>query len=146
ILEEVGMSARTRPKISRREWLLAVPGLAVAGRLLAQAPAPIRVRGISSGTLAVSDVARSTAVYQQLFGLPVQARHGEKVLLRRGDGPYFHALQPAGAAGPRIDHWGLALEGFDPNRIVEQLAGHGVSAAPSGSAGLSGGPLRVRTT
>ena len=132
--------------ITRRAWLLAVPGLAVAGRLLAQVPAPIRVRGISSVTLAVSDVARSTAFYQQIFGMAVQARHGEKVLLRLGNGPYFMGLMPAGAAGPRIDHWGLAVEGFDPDRIVEQLGAHGVSRAESGASGLSGGPLRVRVT
>jgi catechol 2,3-dioxygenase-like lactoylglutathione lyase family enzyme len=131
--------------ITRREMLLSVPGLAMASRLLAQV-GPIRVRGISQVTLAVSDVARSTAFYQQLFGMPVQARHGQKVLLRLGNGPFFLGLMPADGAGPRIDHWGLAVEGFDPERTIEQLAAHGVSRAESGSAGLSGGALRVRTT
>jgi catechol 2,3-dioxygenase-like lactoylglutathione lyase family enzyme len=119
--------------------LLAVPGLAVASRLLAQAPAPIRVRGISQVTLAVSDVARSTAFYQELFGLPIQARHGEKVLLRLGSGPFFLALMPAGAGGPRFGPWGLAVEGFDAARVVDALVAHGVSRANS----LSDGPLRV---
>jgi catechol 2,3-dioxygenase-like lactoylglutathione lyase family enzyme len=125
--------------------LLAIPGLAVARRLLAQT-APIRVRGISQVTLAVSDVARSTAFYQQLFGMPIQARQGQKVLLRLGNGPFFLGLMPADGAGPRIDHWGLAVEGFDPARTVELLAAHGVTRAPSGGSGLSGGPLRVRET
>jgi catechol 2,3-dioxygenase-like lactoylglutathione lyase family enzyme len=133
--------------ITRRDLLLSVPGLAVAGKLLGQAgPAPIRVRGISQVTLAVSDVARSLAFYQGLFGMPIQARHGQKVLLRLGDGPFFLALMPAGAAGPRCDHWGVAVEGFDPARTVEQLAAHGVTRAESGAAGLSGGPLRVRSS
>ena len=132
---------------TRREMLLAVPGLAVAGRLLAQqaAPAAIRVRGISSVTLAVSDVARSVAFYQELFGLPVQARHGSKVLLRLGNGPYFLGIMPADADGPRIDHWGLAVESFDPNRVVDMLAAHGVTRADSGP-GLAGGPMHVKVS
>ena len=141
------MSSIERRRITRREMLLAVPGLAVAGRLLAQVgPAPIRVRGLSQVTLAVSDVARSTAFYQELFGMAVQARHGQKVLLRLGDGPFFLGLMPAGASGPRIDHWGLAVEDFDPARTVEQLSAHGVTPAEGGSPGLAGGPLRVRST
>jgi catechol 2,3-dioxygenase-like lactoylglutathione lyase family enzyme len=139
------MSAITRHRITRREMLLAVPGLAIAGRLLAQA-SPIRVRGISQVTLAVSDVARSTVFYQQLFGLPIQARHGDKVLLRLGNGPFFLGLMPADGAGPRIDHWGLAVENFDPERTMEQLAAHGVRLAEAGGPGLAGGALRVRMT
>ena len=59
--------------ITRREMLLTVPGLAVASRLLgAQAgPPALRVRGLSSVTLGVSDVARSVAFYQEIFGLPI---------------------------------------------------------------------------
>ncbi len=132
--------------VTRRAMLLAVPGLAVAGRLLAQAgPPAVRVRGISSVTLAVSDVARSVAFYQGLFGLPIQARHGSKVLLRLGNGPYFLALMPADAAGPRIDHWGLAVEDFEVGRVIDMLAAHGVSRAIGGP-GLSGGPMRVRVS
>jgi catechol 2,3-dioxygenase-like lactoylglutathione lyase family enzyme len=130
--------------ITRREMLLSAPGLALAGRLLAQAgPAPIRVRGISQVTLAVSDVARSTAFYQELFGSAIQARHGDKVLLRLGNGPFFLGLMPAGAGGPRFDHWGLAVEGFDPARTVEMLAAHGVTRAEGGS---SVAPMRVRAS
>jgi catechol 2,3-dioxygenase-like lactoylglutathione lyase family enzyme len=129
--------------ITRREMLLAVPCLAVAGRLLAQAPAPIRVRGISQVTLAVSDVARSMAFYQELFGLPIQARHGDKVLLRLGSGPFFLALMPAGAAGPGFAQWGLAVEGFDPARTVDMLAAHGVARADGGA---PVGPLKVRVS
>jgi len=130
--------------ITRRELLLALPGLAVAHKLLAQAgPAPLRVLGLSQVTLAVSDVARSVAFYQQLFGLPVQARHGDAVLLRLGDGPFFVKVVPAGDMPPRIDHWGLAVEGFEVQRALGTLEALGVGRAIGGQ-GLSGGPLRVR--
>ncbi len=103
--------------LTRRELLLSLPGLAVATRLLAQtAPQPLRVRGLSQVTLAVSDIDRSLAFYQGLFGLPIQARHGSAVLLRLGSGPRFVALTEAGAAPPRIDHWGVAVEGLRRRR------------------------------
>ena len=132
--------------ISRRELLLALPGLALAHRLVAQAgPAPLRVLGLSQVTLAVSDVARSVAFYQRLFGLPVQARHGAAVLLRLGDGPYFLEIMPAGGAPPRVDHWGVAVEDFEVGRVLETLNALGVGRAIGGE-GLSGGPLRVRVS
>ena len=135
--------------INRRELLLALPGVAVAhrlleGRLVAQT-APLRVLGLNQVTLAVSDVARSVAFYQALFGLPVQARHGDSVLLRLGDGPHFIKIMPAGATPPRIDHWGLAVEDFDVERVLGTLDALGVSRAIGGE-GLSGGPLRVRVS
>jgi len=130
--------------MTRRELLLALPGLAVATRLLAQtAPQPLRVRGLSQVTLAVSDVDRSLAFYQGLFGLPIQARHGSAVLLRLGSGPYFIALTEAGAAPPRIDHWGLAVEDFDVTRVLEKLNALGVTRVTDGQ-GLSGGAMHAR--
>ena len=130
--------------MTRRELLLALPGLAVAHKLLAQAgPPPLRVLGLSQVTLAVSDVARSVAFYQRLFGLPVQARHGEAVLLRLGDGPFFLKVTPAGDTPPRIDHWGLAVEEFEVQRVLGTLDGLGVGRAIGGQ-GLSGGAMRVR--
>ena len=132
--------------LTRRELLLAVPGLAVARRLLAQAgPPPLRVLGISQVTLAVSDVARSVGFYQRLFGLPVQARQGEAVLLRLGAGPHFLKIGPAGPAAPRIDHWGLAVPDFEVASVLSSLNALGVGRAIGGQ-GLSGGPLRVRVS
>lgn len=141
--------AEARPdgsRISRRSFLLALPGLAVAGGLTARArPAPLRVQGIHQATLAVSDPERSLAFYQELFGMPVQARRGDSVLLRIGDGPRFMALMPAGPDGPRIDHFGLGVPGFGPERVVEVLSDHGVTRSP-GRRGPDVGSMGVRVT
>jgi len=132
--------------ISRRELLLALPGLALAHRLVAQAgPAPLHVLGLSQVTLAVSDVARSVAFYQRLFGLPVQGRHGDAVLLRLGEGPHFLKIMPAGGTPARVDHWGVAVEDFEVGRVLEALNALGVGRAIGGE-GLSGGPMRVRAS
>lgn len=143
---------------TRRELLLSLPGLAVAGRLAGQmgtvgfggatqvGPAPLRVLGIHSVTLAVSSVERSLDFYQALFGMPVQARQGDKVLLRVGDGPLFLGLMPAGTAPPRIDHWGMSVEDFEVEPVVESLTAHGLATARGRGQGPSVGPERVRVT
>ncbi len=126
--------------ITRRAMLLALPGIAFAPRLMAQHQvAPLTILGLQQITLAVSDIERSLAFYQELFGVSVQARHETSVLLRLGTGPHFLALTEAGSATPRIDHFGMAVEGFDVDRVLETLEGHGITTG-----GSSGEALRVR--
>lgn len=136
-------------RISRRGALAALPALLMAPRLLAQqgGAAPIRVRGLHQVTLVVSDARRSVRFYQDLFGMPVQARHGETTLLRIGDGPRFMAIRGAAAGeSPRIDHFGMSVDEFNADRLVQRLAAHGVTRADATGGGLSGGPLKVRVT
>ncbi len=96
-------------------------------------------------TLAVSDLERSLDFYQGLFGMAVQARQERKNLLRIGDGPHFLALTEAGSAPPSIDHFGLAVDDFDADRVMRTLAAHDVTAGGRGD-GPSGGARRVRST
>ena len=104
--------------LTRRELLLALPGMAIAGRALGQTPyAPLSVGGLHQVTLAVSDVARSLYFYQNLFGAPIQARRGTTFVLRIGDGPQFLAISRAGAAEPHMNHFGMSIAGFDPERV-----------------------------
>lgn len=130
--------------LSRRELLLSLPALVAARKLLAQ-EAPLSASSLHSVTLAVSDVGRSLEFYQGLFGMPIQARHGDTLLLRIGDGPRFMALMPAGAQGPRIDHWGISLEDYNLGRLMRQLESLGLTRVTDGP-GLSGGPLKARMT
>ena len=50
----------------------------------------IRPRSLNNVMIAVSDLERSTAFYQRLFGTPV--RYGEAVVFRISAGPQFFAL------------------------------------------------------
>jgi len=75
------------PTMDRRHFLAALPALTLAPRLAAQsAPASLKVRGLSQLTLTVSDVGRSLKFYQDLFGMPIQARQGTTLFLRIGSG------------------------------------------------------------
>ena len=120
--------------IDRRRFLVALPALAIAPRMLAQgpAPAPFRVNGLSQITLTVSDVRRSLEFYQGLFGMPVQARQGSTVLLRIGNGPRFIALrQAATGERPSISALGFGVQDFSIDRALQALAAHGITTAPS---------------
>jgi catechol 2,3-dioxygenase-like lactoylglutathione lyase family enzyme len=115
----------------RRTFLAALPALAYAPRLVAEAPvAPFRVAGLSQLTLTVSDIQRSLDFYQGLFGMPIQARQGGTILLRIGSGPKFLELRPAAAGQrPSISAFGMAIERFDVDRALKTLGEHGVTPA-----------------
>jgi catechol 2,3-dioxygenase-like lactoylglutathione lyase family enzyme len=130
--------------ISRRDLFGTLPALALLPRALAaQGPRQLRARGLHSMTLAVSDVKRSLEFYQGLFGMPIQARHGDTLLLRVGPGPKFMALTPAGANGTvGVSRYGIAVDDFDAERIVAILAEHGVTRATASNPSAAG-PMKV---
>jgi catechol 2,3-dioxygenase-like lactoylglutathione lyase family enzyme len=66
--------------------------------------------------------------YQGLFGMPIQARQGETVILRMGSGPQFVAIGPT-SQPPRISQMGLAVENFNPDAIQKVLLQHGLTRA-----------------
>ena len=102
-------------------------------RLMAQsAAAPFKVNGLSQMTLTVSDVKRSLAFYQGLFGMPIQARQGSTLFLRIGAGPRFLALKQAGAGErPSISALGMGVEDFSVDSVVRVLAARGLTRLPS---------------
>jgi catechol 2,3-dioxygenase-like lactoylglutathione lyase family enzyme len=132
--------------INRRELLLSIPAVALAPRLFGQAAKPpIPLKGLNYFVLSVSDMKRSIDFYQGLFGMPIQARQGQNVLMRIGKGPQFMMLQPAGSNAPRIvPQLGLKVDNFNAERIAGMLEPHGVTRAAPGDPGLTGGAMKVR--
>lgn len=126
--------------ISRRHLLLSLPGLALAPRVFAQAgQPPIRVHALNHLTLAVSDPKRTIDFYQELFGMPVQARQGATTLLRMGSGPQFLAVSAAAPnTAPAINHYCLSVDGFNADRIVKVLTDRGLTKSDEN------GALKVR--
>src|SRR4030095_7679933 len=138
----------TMSTISRRDLLLSIPALALAPRLSGQAAKPaITVKGLNYFVLSVSDMKRSIDFYQGLFGMPIQARQRDNVLLRIGKGPQFLMLTPAGSNPPSIvPRLGLKVDNFNAERIVGMLEPHGVTRAAAGDPGLTGGAMKVRVS
>src|ERR1700681_1153268 len=115
--------------IDRRGFLVSIPALLAAHRLMAQGnAAQIRVNGLSQIALTVSDPRRSIDFYQGLFGMPVQARQGTTTYLRIGAGPRFLAILPAGPGQrPRISRFGMGVEQFNVDTVLKVLAQHGIT-------------------
>ena len=122
--------------LSRRELLAS---LGTLGALFARplngsvaAQAPIRVRTLNHFGIATSDPQRSIDFYQGLFGMPIQARMDTTTVLRVGVGPQFLSIRPLeGDSSPSITHFGLGIDAFDVDRVMEALAAKGVTKADS---------------
>lgn len=140
MIKKTGFSATSRAEPtspSRRQLLQAIPLLALCPGVLAQStPAPIAVQKLHSLNMRVSDVARSVAFYQDVFGAPVQARQGDTVILRVGPGPRYFALSPLQAGQqPGFNHIGLSVADFSVATVQAQLRAFGIEPAAAPSAG-----------
>ena len=111
-------------------------------------PAPTKgllaLRDLSHFTLSASDRQHSTAFYQGLFGMPIQAQQGTTTLLAVGPKRQFIAIggvnaNGALARGANIAHGCFTMEGFNPDKVLKVLADFGVK--PRGSAAGPPGPL-----
>ena len=117
------------PAMTRRAALLALAGAAISPGVMAQqGRSVIATRRLNNVMIAVSDLDRSVAFYEKLFGPP--ARQGDTAVFGLGDGPHFFALTPAKAgAKPGFLSYGMTVEDFDANRIMRTLTDLGVSGA-----------------
>lgn len=110
-----------RAGMSRRAFAALLPGGLLAPAAFCQASG-IRLLRLNSFEIRVSDPDRSLQFYQDLFGMPVQARSGDRPCLRVGDGPQFMAMRPIrGDETPAITGIGYAVEDFDPSRTQAAL-------------------------
>ncbi len=113
-------------------------------------PAPsagaLAVRDYNHFTIFVTDQQRSIALYQRLFGMPVDTYQGALPVLRVGSGNQFLALAGAGGGpqGPIIHHACLTVDDFDVDRILSVLEDFGVT--PRGDAAGPVGPLQSYVT
>ena len=112
-------------RLSRRDLVLTLTALAAAP-LPARAQAPaLRPRSLNHVSLIVSDLDRSVAFYQRVFGLGVKSKQTGGVNLAVGD--QFLGIYQAGANAPsQINHFCFGFESFDPERAVAALGASGV--------------------
>jgi catechol 2,3-dioxygenase-like lactoylglutathione lyase family enzyme len=115
--------------MTRRSALLALSATMVSPGLRAQPAKPvIQTRRLNNVMIAVSDVDRSTAFYEKLFGPSV--RQGDTAVFRVGEGPHFFALRAVkSGAKPAYLSYGMTVADFDPERVMRTLADHSVGGA-----------------
>ena len=131
--------------VDRRRFLAPMPARAQAPPRAAPAPpAPGKVNGLSPRTRTRTHSTRALRFYQELFGMPIQARQGDALLLRIGAGPRFLVLRPAvSGERPGISGFGMGVDNFSTDRVVAVLATHGITRSDAAdTAGMM--PMTVR--
>src|SRR5215475_12138291 len=115
--------------MTRRSALLALSATMVSPAAVAQQMRPvIRTRRLNNVMIAVSNLERSTAFYEKIFGPPV--RQGDTVVFRVGEGPHFFALTAVrSGAKPDFLSYGMTVADFDAERVLRTLADLGVRGA-----------------
>ncbi|MDR2214165.1 MAG: VOC family protein, partial [Pseudomonadales bacterium] len=109
----IGQDMNQPASYLRRTLLGALPALLVSRLARAQGASGIRLRKLHNFEIRVSDPARSLKFYQDLFGMPVQARDGERVMLKIGDTNQVMAIRPLqGAERPAITYIGYTVEDY----------------------------------
>jgi len=112
---------------ARRDLLAAIPAVMAFPAGAAEIPnPPVVTRRMNNVMIAVSDLDRSVAFYQKLFGTPV--RQGAVMIFRVGTGPHFFGLtQAATGSKPDFLSYGMTVENFDAAKLKAALSGLGVN-------------------
>jgi catechol 2,3-dioxygenase-like lactoylglutathione lyase family enzyme len=113
---------------TRRNFLAAGAGLPLlSSRGVAQTKPALTTRRLNNVMIAVSDLDRSVAFYQKLFG--TAAVQSNVAIFHIGEGPHFLGVtQIANGAQPGFLSYGLTVDNFDSARVIKSLAGIGAKA------------------
>jgi catechol 2,3-dioxygenase-like lactoylglutathione lyase family enzyme len=115
--------------LSRRHLLQGLTLLAAAGGALPAAAqdTPFKSARIDHISIQVTDLARSIEFYQKIFGLSILNEDKGNKIVRMGVTSVIVSLHEKPPTGI-VDHFAIAVEGFDREHATRTLAGHGLTA------------------
>jgi catechol 2,3-dioxygenase-like lactoylglutathione lyase family enzyme len=115
--------------LSRRELLQGLTVLAAAGGAASAAAqtTPFRATRIDHISVQVTDMARSVAFYEQIFGLKILSEDKENEIVRMGVTRIIVSLHRKPPVGI-VDHFAIAIDDFDREAVTAELAKHGLTA------------------
>ena len=117
-----------RGALTRRQLIQALSMLAAAPAAVAdagQAPA-LQGTGIDHVSILVTDLQRSAAFYQRVFGMTQVSEDKPNQILRLGTQRTIVSLRHEGPSGV-VDHFAIKVDNFDRDRVTEQLKPHGLT-------------------
>src|SRR5512147_3217217 len=117
--------------LTRRGLIQGLSMLAAAGGAAhAQAPAApgaIKAAKIDHMSIQVSDLPRSIAFYQKMFGLTIVSEDKPNEIVRLGMGTKalvsLHHKSPTGL----VDHFAIGVENFNKDAVTRELKARGVT-------------------
>ena len=115
--------------LSRRDLLQGLTALAAAS---GAAPAaaqttPFRATRIDHISVQVTDMARSVAFYEKIFGLKILSEDKDNEIVRMGVTKIIVSLHRKPPVGI-VDHFAIAIDDFDREAVTAELAKHGLTA------------------
>ena len=118
-----------RGTVSRRQLVQGLTALAAAGGALPAAAqtAPFTSTRIDHISIQVTDMARSIAFYEKIFGLKILGEDKENEIVRMGVTRIIVSLHRKPPVGI-VDHFAIAIDGFDREAVTAELAKHGLTA------------------
>jgi len=118
-----------RGALSRRQLIQAVSMLVAAGPAVGTAAAQtsgLQGTGIDHVSILVTDLQRSAAFYQRVFGMTQVSEDKPNQILRLGTQRTIVSLRHEGSAGI-VDHFAIKVDNFDRDRVTELLKPHGLT-------------------
>jgi catechol 2,3-dioxygenase-like lactoylglutathione lyase family enzyme len=115
--------------LSRRQLVQGLTALAAAGAAMPATAqtAPFTSTRIDHISVQVTDMARSIAFYEKIFGLRVINEDKENEIVRMGVTRIIVSLHRKPPVGI-VDHFAIAIDGFDREQVTAELAKHGLTA------------------
>jgi catechol 2,3-dioxygenase-like lactoylglutathione lyase family enzyme len=126
-----------RGALTRRELVQGLTTLAaVSGTASAQAQdTAIRGTKIDHVSIQVSDLPRSIAFYQKMFGLTILSEDKPNEIVRLGAGKVLVSLHHKSPTG-LVDHFAIGVEKFDKDVVTRELKARGASPEDNLDAGF----------
>ena len=127
-----------RGAITRRELVQGLTMLTVASATASDAQtqdAGIKVAKIDHVSIQVTDLPRSIAFYQKMFGLTVAGEDKANEIVRLGMGKTLVSLHHKSPTGV-VDHFAIAIEKFDKDFVTRELKARGANPEENIDAGF----------
>jgi catechol 2,3-dioxygenase-like lactoylglutathione lyase family enzyme len=116
--------------LSRRELIQSLAALTAAGGAASAVPfqeTPFKSTRIDHISVQVTDLPRSIAFYQKIFGLSILNEDKANEIVRMGTTRTIVSLHHKPPTGI-VDHFAIAIEGFDREAVTRALKQQGLEA------------------
>ena len=116
-------------RVSRRELVRTLALLAAGGgatAVAARQQTPFSASGIDHISIQVTDLPRSIAFYQEIFGLSILNEDRENEIVRLGTDSILVSLHRKPPTGI-VDHFAIAIDGFDREAVTRALEQRGLT-------------------
>jgi catechol 2,3-dioxygenase-like lactoylglutathione lyase family enzyme len=122
--------------LTRRELVQGLTTLAAASGAAAQTSgAATKGAKIDHVSIQVSDLPRSIAFYQKMFGLTILSEDKPNEIVRLGAGKVLVSLHHKSPTG-LVDHFAIGVEKFDKDSVTRELKARGASPEDNLDAGF----------